>query len=161
MANLTPKTINELPALTSMSDADLMAVSSSSAAKRITWANLRNSIINAVWPYSSISAPLEDGISTEGTSVVNIQRCGKTAICTVYVNVTSGLVAGQWTQIATVPAGYWPRFGVRTICLIALSGVEDGLLRVTTSGQVQVAAYATVQSGDTAYVRAQIVWFVE
>jgi hypothetical protein len=43
MADLTPKTINELTEATSLSDADLFAVSHSSASRRITWGNLKKS----------------------------------------------------------------------------------------------------------------------
>lgn len=50
MAELTPKTINELPELTAPTDATLFACSASSASKKITWATIKNKLLAALSP---------------------------------------------------------------------------------------------------------------
>ena len=50
MADLTPKTISELPAASSVGDSDLFPVSQSSASKKVTWTVIKNAIASAFFP---------------------------------------------------------------------------------------------------------------
>ena len=52
MADLTPKTISELPAASSVGDSDLFPISQSSASKKATWTVIKNAIASAFFPLS-------------------------------------------------------------------------------------------------------------
>lgn len=55
MAELTPKTINELPSASSISDSDLFAVSSSGASKKTLWSTIKDAIWAGASSTNSIS----------------------------------------------------------------------------------------------------------
>ena len=64
MADLTPKTIGELPEATSLADANLFPVSASSASKKITWENIKKYFVtkgntdNTTYISSSTNQPI-------------------------------------------------------------------------------------------------------
>ena len=52
MAELTPKTINELPSATSLSDSDLFAISSGGESKKTLWSTIKTAIERVFFPLS-------------------------------------------------------------------------------------------------------------
>lgn len=62
MAELTPKTVNELPSASSLQDTDLFAISSGGAAKKALWSTIKGTLTLLAHPVGSIY------ISTESTS---------------------------------------------------------------------------------------------
>lgn len=52
MAELTGKTVSELPAAGSLADRDLFPISSSGSSKRLAWSTIKNAIISAFFPLS-------------------------------------------------------------------------------------------------------------
>lgn len=75
MAELTPKTINELPNQTAaeMADTDLFALSSQSNSKRLSWANLKAALATALFPL-----PVTSGGTGAATANLALQHLGVT-----------------------------------------------------------------------------------
>lgn len=121
-----------------------------------TW-SAWTSIMSAVLPYSTATATISENITTSGSPAVSLQRCGKTVICTVSINMTSGLTANVYKILATVPSEYSPK--ERTTAIGKVAAGNAAIFAVSTNGDIQVAADATVASGTTAYVRGTLMWF--
>lgn len=132
MAELTGKTINELPQVTSLSDADLFPVSHSSAASRLTWSSFKTQIRNG---FTTSSLDVSDlfGGSVTGISTV----VGKKSFNTVDAYITfSGISSGT---IGTIASGYRPS---HTVCfpLFASSSpyAPIGAMWIYSTGSVQL-----------------------
>lgn len=52
MAELTPKTVNELPSASSLQDTDLFPISSGGSAKKTLWSVIKTAIASAFFPLS-------------------------------------------------------------------------------------------------------------
>lgn len=94
MAELTPKVISELPAVSSLSDADLFALMSNASSKRITWANIKNAITSFLPPPSNSTSlwTSQSGTSvTDGMAVTLSQSISnfKLLVVTVYDGTVS------------------------------------------------------------------------
>ena len=71
MAELTPKTINELPSASSLSDGDLFPISSSGASKKTLWSTIKSTIKSAIWSEATSTSSVPDSdlflINSSGT----------------------------------------------------------------------------------------------
>lgn len=106
MADLSGKTINELPQATSLSDSDIIAVSQGGAAKHITWSSIKSAISSA-FTTASINATGLFGGSVTGIS----SAVGKKSFNTVdaYITFNSSISSGN---IATIVSAYRPAHDV-------------------------------------------------
>lgn len=123
-----------------------------------TGATTAAGVIDLVSAYSTDNCTLADGVTASGTPVFSLQKCGKTVILRLSVDVTSGLAANTYITIATIPAGYVPRAQVMNMCMTGSATI--GQIVATTGGNVRVAPNTAFSSSDTANIRCELVWFV-
>ena len=133
MAELNGKPINYLPEATSLSDADLFAVSHSGAANHIKWSNFKTAITNMFAP-SNINASAFFGGSVTGIDSVS----GRKSFSAVdaYITFNSSISSGS---IATVASAYRP---AHTVCFPLFSASSPyapvGAMWIYTNGNVQI-----------------------
>lgn len=123
MAELTGKTISELPSATTLADADLFAVSAGGSSKKLPWANLKSAItgISAIaTAISDVSAlKATTSFDTPGTLLSSytsgLTAVGKKSYGIVSAYLTFGSTSpSNGGSIGTVKTGYRP---AHTVCV--------------------------------------------
>lgn len=125
-----------LSAITSITQSDFIrVVTSAGASRRISFANLSNSLLS-----SSSGVPT----SSVGTIVSwsNVRRSGNTVTLAFAVDMTQ-TVSG-FTEIANVPQGFRPSTGLNFQIPYIHDGVIDlGQVQVLDTGAIRIPATAT------------------
>ena len=136
MAELTPKTITELPELTSIPDTAAFAVSSGGASRRVLWSTIKSII------FGSLSA---QAYVINGVNFI-FRRYGKIVVCTTDGAVTNAVSSSASMGNVQVADTFKPITAeIRYIQVTPTAVIQFNL---NTSGLFQVGyAYPEIAAG--------------
>lgn len=168
MAELTAKTINELPEASSLSDSDLFVVSSSGSSKKTLLSTIKSAISSAFFPLSIANGGT--GASTEANARANLSLKAKTNVVDIGTVSSSSNVLTEAFRLATerdydmeivnigtntaytkgAPFGYVPytlirRLDVVTIQSVSLDGYTLAIASVDGQSTVSSVSWRLIQ----------------
>ena len=106
MAELTPKTVNELPSVSSFQDTDLFAIASGGTSKKALWSTIKGTLTLLVYPVGSIYMSVEstNPATLFGGTWARIEDRFLLAAGETYAAGSTGGAANHTLTIAEMPA---------------------------------------------------------
>jgi len=102
MAELTPKTISELPEASSVSDSDIFPLSSSATSKRVTFANLFASLKTRGWYNIAGNTNRDFSLANNEAGFLVVSGVGSVKDIVIYMCSSTGVV--NFTRVLNATA---------------------------------------------------------
>lgn len=132
MADLTPKTIGELPELTAIPDTAAFAVSSGGSSRRTLWSTIKS--VLATNNDESLTADLLPVSAIKNNCGVKFIRCSSYP--------AQAMTSGTEYYVGTLSEAYRP--AVQIIAYLQVRNGVNARLTITTAGVVNFTPYADI-----------------